>query len=144
MPRLRFKKTRPGVKTPKYQTPGSAGLDLQTQEDLFIRPLDSQAFGTGISMEIPDGYVGLVVPRSGLGFKFGVEHRFGVIDSDYRGEIRGKLYNHGDSPRSFRSGDRVAQLLIVPCRQLDLQEVGEGMDLEETTRGSNGFGSTGV
>lgn len=108
-----------------------------------ISPQGYRTFHTGIAMEIPKGYVGLVFARSGLGIKKGLKPRncVGVIDSNYRGEIMVCLYNDSKEWQSVEYGDRIAQIVIVPYLQYDLNVVEE---LDETDRGENGFGSSGT
>ena len=128
---------------PKIQTSGAAGLDLFNNEK-EIRILEegkSIVISTGFYVEIPEGYVGLVFARSSLGFKFDctLANSVGVIDSDYRGEVKVKIHNHSDKPKIIEPNERVAQIVVVPCFN-QFTQVGE---LSETDRGSNGFGSTG-
>ena len=128
---------------PKIQTAGSAGLDLFNNEDTpkTVIPGKSVTIDTGFYVEIPEGYVGLVFARSSLGFKFDctLSNSVGVIDSDYRGEVRVKIHNNSDSIKFIMPGERVAQLVVVPC----LASYKQVEELSETERGANGFGSTG-
>ena len=119
----------------------SAGLDLYSTEEVEIRPGDIVGFHTGWAMEIPKGYFGHLVTRSSLGMA-GVRIAAGanVIDSDYRGEVIAYITNDGIYPRHVRKGDRIAQVVVVPCLYLD---VVESEELSETKRGTGGFGSTG-
>lgn len=130
---------------PVYATSGSAGLDLQADlaEALTIKPGQRTQVGTGLAIEIPTGYVGLVFARSGLASRHGVglANGVGVIDSDYRGELRCALHNTSDEPYTIQPGDRIAQLVFIPVVQANLQLVAE---LTDTARGSGGFGSTGA
>lgn len=128
---------------PKIQTSGAAGLDLFNNEK-EIRILEegkSIVISTGFYVEIPEGYVGLVFARSSLGFKFDctLANSVGVIDSDYRGEVKVKIHNHSDKPKIIEPNERVAQIVVVPCFNQFIQVD----ELSETNRGSNGFGSTG-
>lgn len=128
---------------PKIQTPGAAGLDLFNNEK-EIRILEegkSIVISTGFYVEIPEGYVGLVFARSSLGFKFDctLANSVGVIDSDYRGEVKVKIHNHSDKPKMIEPNERVAQIVVVPC----FNQFTQVDELSETDRGSNGFGSTG-
>lgn len=128
---------------PKIQTSGAAGLDLFNNEK-EIRILEegkSIAISTGFYVEIPEGYVGLVFARSSLGFKFDctLANSVGVIDSDYRGEVKVKIHNHSDKPKMIEPNERVAQIVVVPC----FNQFTQVDKLSETDRGSNGFGSTG-
>ena len=130
---------------PRYATPGSAGMDLTAAitETYTLQPGDRYAMPTGIIIEVPPGYEGQVRPRSGLAFKAGISltNCVGTIDSDYRGEVKVLLINHGKTAYSFEPGERIAQLLITPVPQVELFEVDELSDTEE--RGAGGFGSTG-
>lgn len=129
--------------TPKIQTSGSAGLDLFNNEDTpkTVIPGKSVTMDTGFYVEIPEGYVGLVFARSSLGFKFDctLSNSVGVIDSDYRGEVKVKIHNNSDSIKFIMPGERVAQLVVIPC----LTTYKQVEELSETERGANGFGSTG-
>lgn len=148
------KETKPGTKTlnikrignhdlplPKQETPGSAGYDLRNAgETTWIVCGARVALHCGFAVAIPQGMVGLIWPRSGLAVKHGVDTLAGVIDSDFRGELQAVLINHGNDPIKINPGDRIAQLLVVPCLQVPLREVD---DLDSTERGDGGFGSTG-
>lgn len=129
---------------PKYHTNGSAGLDLRNNSDidLVMAPGKTCEFSTGVKIEIPQGYVGLIFPRSSLGFKklTVLSNGTGVIDSDYRGEIRIKLINHSEENVTIEKGERVCQLVIVPYFKEELEFVTE---LSTTDRGTSGFGSSG-
>lgn len=125
---------------PRYATPGSAGADLYASEAVTIAPGDRAAVPTGIHLELPAGHVGLVWPRSGLAVRHGIDTLAGVIDSDYRGEVRVVLVNHGLEAFRIQAGDRVAQLLIQRVERVDFRGAEE---LGATQRGTGGFGSTG-
>ena len=132
------------AKMPVRSTPGSAGYDIYSDNDEVIHIVkgNPQAVSTGIAMAIPEGYVGLVQPRSGLAFKSGIDHLAGVIDHGYTGEVKLLLTSHSTyGELRIERGDRVAQIVVVPCYMGDLEQVDE---LEETTRGTKGFGSTGT
>jgi dUTP pyrophosphatase len=131
-----------GVNAPAYQTEGSAGCDLVAAEDVELAPGKWAAVGTGLFLEIPVGYAGYVCPRSGLALKSGISvlNSPGIIDSDYRGEVKVILVNHTDLRYKVKGGDRIAQLLFVPVIQAVLRRSEE---LSNTARGSGGFGSTG-
>ena len=125
---------------PDYASEGSAGADLRSSATLEIPPGGRAAVPTGLFVEIPPGHVGFVWPRSGLAVRHGIDTLAGVIDSDYRGEVKVVLVNHGAEPFLIAPGDRVAQLLI--------QRVERGLftrvdSLDATARGKGGFGSTG-
>ena len=137
---LKIKRLDKELPLPSYQTSGANGIDLYIAEDILILPHSDEKFGFGIAVEIPKKHVGIVTTRSGIGFKQSVESRFSVIDEDYRGEIKGKFYNHSSQMVCFKKGDRVAQLLVIPCPQMIIKEVEE---LSSTKRGSGGLGSTG-
>ncbi len=142
--KVNFKKLCEGAITPTYGTEYSAGADLYNLPDaaVTIPPHATVLIHTGIAMEIPEGYCGLVFARSGLATKRGLApaNKVGVIDADYRGEIMVALHNHTDSPATVDGGERVAQLAILPFLKADLVEVDE---LSDTARGEGGFGSTG-
>ncbi len=142
---LRVKRLPHCRELPRYATPGSAGLDLTAALDgnYTLEPGRRFAMPTGIICEIPPGYEGQVRPRSGLAAKAGISltNCVGTIDSDYRGEVKVLLINHGDVPYTFEPGERIAQLLITPVPQVEVIEID---DVSETVeRGSGGFGSTG-
>ena len=118
----------------------AAGLDIVANEKGIIYSDGSLAISTGLKIEIADGFYGKVASRSGLSFKFGIEVGAGIIDSDYRGEVKVLLRNHGHSPFKFDVGDRIAQLIIMPYDKVDIEYVEE---LSDTTRGEAGFGSSG-
>ena len=141
---MKWKRLHKEAQAPERQTPGSAGYDLCAciQDPAVIGPGDTGVFPTGLALEIPEGHVGLVFCRSGLGVKHGISlpNCVGVIDSDYRGEIMVGLYNSGESEYTVQPADRIAQLMVVPVVQAQIQMVDE---LDETQRGAGGFGSTG-
>ena len=131
-----------GVPLPSYAHPGDAGADLVTTVDVRIGPGERVLVPTGIAMALPEGYVGLVHPRSGLAARHGltVLNSPGTIDADYRGEIRVLLANLGSAAVTITRGMRVAQMVIAPVVRADIVEVAS---LDNTKRGSGGFGSTG-
>ncbi|MEL7446101.1 MAG: dUTP diphosphatase [Pseudomonadota bacterium] len=131
-----------GLDLPRYATEGAAGMDVLSAEDVAIAPRARHAVATGLAMAIPPGYEIQVRPRSGLALKHGitVPNTPGTIDSDYRGELKVIMINHGDEPFRIARGDRVAQLVLAPVTQAAWAEVDE---LDETDRGAGGFGSTG-
>ncbi len=131
-----------GAQLPRYAKPGDAGLDLTVRKDVAIPPFDTVLVGTGVSVEIQDGYVGLVFPRSGMATKRGITlaNCVGVIDSGYRGEIKVPLHNMTDYPKVVNEGERVCQLVVMPFATCECIEVDE---LSDTERGDGGFGSTG-
>lgn len=147
---VRFKKLDPRAVLPAYAEPEAAGMDiaaLLVDDPMFpgehtLFPGDTAAIPTGIAIEIPRGYQGEVRPRSGLALKHGITvlNSPGTIDSSYRGEIKVILHNAGSEPYTVKTGDRIAQLVIMPVMQVRAIEVDE---LADTARGTGGFGSTG-
>ena len=139
---LKFKKTGPDAVLPTKATEGSAGLDLYSTEEAVIMPHTSVHVHSELAVAIPDGYFGAIFPRSGLASIKGIRlaNSVGVIDSDYRGAMLLPLYNDSDKMYRVHKGDRVAQLVIIPCLSCEPVEVGE---LDETDRGSKGLGSSG-
>lgn len=129
---------------PNYATKGSAGIDLYcaNEEDIIIGPNETKKIDTGLSLAIPEGYFGTVYPRSSTGVKkkLMLANTIGVIDSDYRGEIMVFFYNYGVQPQTIKKGDRLAQIVIQPYQQFEIELVDQ---LDETDRGEGGFGSTG-
>lgn len=134
-----------GICAPRYAFPTDAGADLTASETVCILPGGWAAIPTGVKMAIPEGYVGLVHPRSGLALKFGIAvlNAPGTIDSDYRGEIKVLLINHGKSPYVVQKGDRIAQIVFQEFRSASFYAVSPEQ-FQETERGASGFGSTGV
>jgi dUTP pyrophosphatase len=128
---------------PARQYPGDAGADLKAKEIAFIEPGECEVVGTGVAIAIPYGYAGLVFPRSGLATKEGLRlaNCVGVIDHQYRDEIKVPLYNDSGQTRAVSRGERVAQLVILP---IELPEFLVVDSLPPTDRGKGGFGSTGV
>ena len=131
-----------GLPLPAYATPGAAGMDVVAAEDLDLAPGARHAVATGFKVAIPDGFEIQVRPRSGLAYKYGVTvpNTPGTIDSDYRGELKILMINHGSDPFPVRRGERIAQLVPAAVTKADFDEVEE---LDATTRGAGGFGSTG-
>ena len=141
---LRMKKVRPEAQLPQRQTEGAAGYDLRAcvEAPVTLEPGEGYSFPTGLAGEIPQGLVGLIFCRSGLGVKHGISlpNCVGVIDSDYRGELVVPLRNFGDGTYTIQPGERIAQLVIVPVA---LPRLEEARELSSTQRGTGGFGSTG-
>ena len=135
-------KAEGGVTPPAYATAGASGMDLRASEAAVIKAGKRGIVGTGIYIELPDGYEAQVRPRSGLAFKHGVTvlNSPGTIDSDYRGEIRVILMNLGEEDFAIEPGDRIAQMVFAPVTKAKLEIVDE---LGETARAEGGFGSTG-
>jgi dUTP pyrophosphatase len=131
-----------GLDLPVYATAGAAGMDVVSAEDVTLAPGARHAVATGLAMAIPAGFEIQVRPRSGLALKHGitVPNTPGTIDSDYRGELKVILINHGSEDFAIRRGDRVAQLVLAPVTRAGWVEVDA---LDETARGAGGFGSTG-
>lgn len=128
-----------GAKLPTRAHKHDAGLDLYAKEDKIVRAHGSAVFDTGVHMEIPVGYVGLLKSKSGLNIRHGITSD-GTIDSGYTGAIRVKLCNHGDRHYFVQAGDKISQIVILPIVTPELAVVDE---LPETDRGDNGFGSSG-
>lgn len=141
---IKVKKLKPGATVPTMGSKFAAGADLYSAEDadVVIEPGETKFIGTGLAMEIPEGYVGLVYARSGLACKRGLApaNKVGVVDSDYRGEIKVALHNHGKEAQTVEKGERIAQMVIAPYLSVNYEEADE---LSETERGEGGFGSTG-
>ena len=127
---------------PSYATAGAAGMDLRSAQSLTIKPHARALVSTGLAIALPHGFEAQVRPRSGLAVKHGVTvlNSPGTIDCDYRGEIRVPLINHGEEDFVITRGDRIAQMVIAPAPQMQLEEVSA---LDETLRGAGGFGSSG-
>lgn len=145
-PVIRFRRTTPDAIVPRYAHEGDAGMDLCATRDVTLRPGESAMVGSGIAIQLPRGFAGFVHARSGLGSKgLVIKHSTGVIDSGYRDEIKLVLFNNNPitSDRVFhvKKGDRVAQLVIqhVACAMMV-----EAKSLDETERGTGGFGSSGL
>ena len=142
--KVKINKLNEKAQIPVYSSACAAGADLYyCGEDVVIEPSQTVMLGTGIAMEIPDGFVGLVYARSGLATKRGLApaNKVGVIDSDYRGEIFVALHNHGSEPQTIEAGERVAQLVLAPYVTAAFETVDS---LDDTVRGAGGFGSTGT
>lgn len=144
MSTIRVKKLSPKAILPTYGSAEAAGADLYAclEEDVTIAPGETVFIPTGLSLEVPKGCAGLIYARSSMGAKRGLApaNKVGVIDSDYRGEIRVVLLNHGKQPQTITHGERIAQMLITPVLTPAYEEVAE---LTDTSRGIGGFGSTG-
>ena len=141
--KVKVKKLTDSAIIPTFGSEESAGGDLYNAgEDVAIAPAQTVLIGTGLAVEIPEGYVGLVYARSGLATKSGLApaNKVGVIDSDYRGEIKVALFNHSGETRTVAKGERIAQMVIAPYLKVEYEEVEE---LSSTQRGAGGFGSTG-
>lgn len=131
-------KLDPGAYVPERAHPNDAGLDLRSMENKYVSPGKFVKFDTGVHVQIPEGYVGLITSKSGLMAK-GITSR-GTIDSGYTGSIKAILFNHGEEGYLVHKGDKVTQLVVLPCVVEDIELVSS---LEETDRGEGGFGSSG-
>lgn len=141
---INIKKLDSRAVTPTYGSEYSAGADLYAclDEEIMIQPGETKMIHTGLAMEIPVGYAGLIYARSGLASKRGLApaNKVGVVDSDYRGEFMVALHNHSNEPQAVASGERIAQMVVTPVLAVRFNEVEE---LQDTVRGEGGFGSTG-
>ena len=141
---MRVKKLRANAIIPTYGSPEAAGADLYAclEADVTIAPGKTVFVPTGLAMEVPKGYAGLIYARSGMACKrdLAPANKVGVIDSDYRGEILVALHNHGKAPQTISHGERIAQMIITPVLT-PAYEIAENLD--DTHRGEGGFGSTG-
>ena len=144
MVKVLVKKLHPKVKLPSYKTYGSSGMDLMAfiESSIKVAPNSSALISTGISLAIPNDCEIQIRPRSGLAAKSNISvlNTPGTIDSDYRGEIKVILFNHGPKEFIVNNNDRIAQMILMPILKINFEEVN---DLPETVRGSGGFGSTG-
>lgn len=142
--KVSVKKLRENAVLPRYGSAEAAGADLYAciESDVTIAPHATALIPTGLAMEIPKGYAGLVYARSGLATKRGLApaNKVGVIDSDYRGEVMVSLHNHSGVPQTVAVGERIAQLVVAPFLACEFAEEDE---LTDTARGAGGFGSTG-
>ena len=144
MVKILIKKTNKEVITPKYKTDGSSGVDLSAflDKEVVIKPNSSELIPTGLQVAIPEELEIQIRPRSGLAAKesIGILNSPGTIDSDYRGELKIIIFNHGHKDFIINNGDRVAQMVLVPILKMEFEEVDS---LPDTVRGQGGFGSTG-
>ena len=144
MVKVLIKKLNPAVKLPEYKTSGASGMDLTAflDKSINVKSKTSSLIPTGISVAFLEDYEIQIRPRSGLAAKNNVSvlNTPGTIDSDYRGEIKVIIYNHGNDNFIINNGDRIAQMVLSPIIKMDLEEV---KDLPKTIRGEGGFGSTG-
>ncbi len=143
--KLNIKKLNENAVVPTYGSEFAAGADLYActnGETVVIESGETKLIKTGLAMEIPEGYAGLIYARSGIANKRGLapSNKVGVVDSDYRGEIMVSLHNHSNETQSIADGERIAQMVITPFLKVEYQEVEE---ISETVRGDGGFGSTG-
>ena len=144
MVKVIIKKLDPLVKLPEYKTEGASGMDLIafTNEPINVKPKTSSLIPTGLSVAFSENYEIQIRPRSGLAVKKNVSvlNTPGTIDSDYRGEIKVIIYNHGNTDFLISNGDRIAQMILTPVAKIEFEET---QDLPKTVRGIGGFGSTG-
>ena len=144
MVKVLIKKLDPAVEIPNYKTKGASGMDLMafTKQPIILAPKNSCLVPTGLSVAFPEEYEIQIRPRSGLAAKnnISVLNTPGTIDSDYRGEIKIILFNHGNSDFIINNMDRIAQMVLLPVHKMNLEEVD---NLPKTLRGKGGFGSTG-
>ena len=144
MVKVLIKKLDPDVQLPEYKTSGASGVDLIAfvKEPINLEPKTSVLIPTGLSVAFPEDYEIQIRPRSGLAAKnnISVLNTPGTIDSDYRGEIKVIIYNHGNENFSINNGDRIAQMILAPVVKMELEEKN---DLPKSIRGKGGFGSTG-
>lgn len=144
METIRVKKLRDGAILPTFGSCDAAGADLYAclEREVTIEPGKTVFVPTGLAMEIPKGYAGLIYARSGMACKRGLApaNKVGVVDSDYRGEFMVALHNHGETPQTVCSGERIAQLIVTPVL---IPRYVEAEELSDTGRGAGGFGSTG-
>jgi dUTP pyrophosphatase len=144
MVKVLVKKLDSAVKLPEYKTNGASGMDLIAfiKKSIIVKPKTSSLIPTGISVAFSEDYEIQIRPRSGLASKYNISvlNAPGTIDSDYRGEIKIIIYNHGDTDFNIDNGDRIAQMILSPVIKMELEETN---DLPETIRGVEGFGSTG-
>jgi dUTP pyrophosphatase len=141
---LKIKKLSDKAVLPSYGSEFAAGADLYSAEDeIIIKSGETRLVHTGLAMQIPEGYVGLIYARSGIATKRGLApaNKVGVIDSDYRGEIMVSIFNHSGETQTIAAGERVAQIVITPYLTVNYIEADE---LDDTLRGEGGFGSTGT
>jgi dUTP pyrophosphatase len=140
--RIPLKRLDPGLPIPAHAHPGDGGVDLYAREATTLEPGERGIVPTGVAVAIPNGFAGLVTPRSGLAVRsgLGVVNSPGLVDSGYRGEIKVILVNLGSEAIQIERGDRVAQMVVVPVASQEFEAVD---DLPESSRGAGGFGSTG-
>lgn len=145
MTNVNIKKLNPNATIPTYGSEFAAGCDLYAclEESVTIEPHATVLIKTGLALEVPVGYAGLIYARSGLASKRNLApaNKVGVVDADYRGEVMVALHNHGTVPQTIEHGERIAQMVIAPFLTANFIEVDE---LSDTVRGEGGFGSTGT
>jgi dUTP pyrophosphatase len=146
MVKVKVERIIEGIHLPRYQTPSSAGCDLHAGEDTILKSQGFKAVRTGLKIFLPEGYEGHVRARSGLAFKHGIGlvNGVGTLDADFRGEIKVIMINHGPEDFEIKKGDRIAQFVIAPMRQLEWDESPLEEERRDTERGEGGLGSTGI
>jgi len=137
---VKFKKLKADAILPKNALPGDSGMDIFSAEDYLLKPHEWHTFSTGIASEISPGFFMRLAPKSGLAVKHGIDTLAGVIDPTYRGEWFVVLVNHGNEPKEFKKGDKLAQAIL---QRFETVEVLEVQELSETERKERGFGSSG-
>ena len=137
---LKIKKLKPDAKLPSHGHPGDAGMDFYAIEDVVFTPGEQKRVHSGVAMEIPEGYVGLIWDKSSVSFNQGLKSVGGVIDAGYRGEIIFSLYNMTDKMQEIKKGNKIAQMIIQKFEHCDIVEIDE---LSDTVRGEGREGSTG-
>ena len=144
MVKVLIKKLDPTVQLPEYKSSGASGMDLTafTEKPIIVKPKTSSVVPTGLSVAFHENYEIQIRPRSGLAAKNNITvlNTPGTIDSDYRGEVKVIIFNHGENNFVINNGDRIAQMVLSPTVKMELEEID---DLPETLRGESGFGSTG-
>ena len=144
MVKVLIKKIDPDVKLPQYKTPGASGMDIMAfiKDPIIVKPKTSALVSTGLSVAFAKEFELQIRPRSGLAIKnnISVLNTPGTIDSDYRGEIKVIIFNHGDENFTINNGDRIAQMVLTPIIKMEFEET---KDLPQSVRGDGGFGSTG-
>ena len=148
MPKLRVYKMRADAVVPRYETSGAAGMDLAAclTTSITLEPGGTARVPTGLQIALPPGHEGQVRPRSGLAARHGVTvlNAPGTIDEDYRGEVQVLLINHGPESFTISHGERIAQLIVAPVTQVEIETINDEATLGGTERGEGGFGSTGI
>ena len=138
---IKIKKLNPEAIIPNYAHPGDAGLDIYSCENCIIKSNERYLVSTGLSIELPEGYVAFIKDKSGVAYKGGLTHMAGVIEYTYRGEYKILLFNTSKDDYLIKKGDKIAQIVILPVATAEIEEVSE---LSETKRGAGDFGSTGL
>jgi len=137
---LKIKKLNPDARLPEYAHPGDAGFDLFAPQAFTLAPGERAGIPSGVAIEIPEGYVGLIWDKSGLSIKNGLKTLGGVLDAGYRGEIMIGMTNLSTEPYTFEKGHKIAQMLVQKVERVEIEEI---EDLSQTERGAGGLGSTG-